>query len=58
MSLISELQTYDKYKKMNEKEIRKTIGTNYGIYRARNVELKVELDELKTHKKTQSKKIY
>lgn len=55
MSLISELQTYDQYKNMTEREIRKSIGKVYGISRARNVELEVELDALKAPKKIEKK---
>lgn len=50
MSLIERLQSYDMYKNMNESAIRKSIGKIYGIDRARNVELAIELDELKNNK--------
>ena len=44
--LINQLQSFNSYKDMNEREIRKSIGALYGIPRARNVELEIELDQL------------
>jgi hypothetical protein len=48
-TLIKELQSYDQYKNLSEYQIRKQIGSIYNIDRARNVELLIELDELKNH---------
>lgn len=59
--LIQQLQSYKPYKNMDEKEIRKTIGKSYGLQRARNVELEIELDELqkpiKMTQKSKNKKV-
>ena len=49
-NLINKLQSYDAYKNMSEYQIRKTIGQQYDIKRARNIELSIELDKLKQPK--------
>ena len=43
--LIKNLQKHDPYKTMSEYQIRKTIGHHYGIHRARNIELEIELEQ-------------
>lgn len=48
--LIRSLQKYATFKNQSEYQIRKTIGQDYGIPRARNAELLIALDELKETK--------
>jgi alpha-tubulin suppressor-like RCC1 family protein len=55
--LIKNLQKHDPYKNMNEYLIRKIIGEMYGIKRARNIELEIELDELQGNVKIKQGKI-
>jgi hypothetical protein len=45
-TIIKKLQTFDSFKNLSEYQIRKNIGNDYGIKRATNVELQIELDEL------------
>jgi hypothetical protein len=45
-TLIKDLQQYEPYKHMTEYAIRKTIGEQYDMKRARNVELMVTLESL------------
>ncbi len=54
--LVSQLQTFNTYKNMDEKQIRKTIGKKYDLQRARNSELETELNDLKKPKKKKAKK--
>lgn len=49
-NLIKQLQTYDIYKNKSKKEIIKLIGNIYGIDKASNIELEIELDELQKPK--------
>ena len=48
--IINKLQSHDSYKNLSEYQIRKNIGQIYGIKRASNVELQIELDELLSEK--------
>ncbi len=49
IKLVKSLQNYDKFKNKSEYQIRKIIGKDYGIDRARNVELMIELESLQNN---------
>lgn len=44
--LVSQLQTFSIYKEMDEKQVRIIVGKKYDLKRARNSELKTELNNL------------